>query len=680
MSKAIKIGASIVGLLVLLFIVAIILLVTLVNPNNFKNQISTAVQKNTGRELTITGDIKWSFFPWLGLRLNQITLGNAPGFGPQPFAQLGEADVNIRLLPLFADKVEVGTVTLKDLAVHLAKNAKGQNNWSDLTSNKSNTEVNATPSANATIQPTNPGAAAAALLISNVDLSNASVTWQDQQTGQNATLADINLHSKNVKLGKSFPVKLSFHLTSNKPAIDTTIALSSNVYADPAQQTLQVNDGNLRIANVNAKINISGTKILTAPLFQGNINVPRFDLRTFLADIGAKVNTKDATAMQTASFQANTQFSPKFIKLSGLHATLDDTTVDGIFNFANATKTFNFDLKINQINLNRYSSAAPAAGASTTNANANANSAPDTGNVALLPVALLRQYSGTGSLQIGKLTVDNITTTNVVTQVAAKNGLIQVAPMTAELYQGKSQGSINLDVRSTVPSLSINESLSGIQVGPLFTGMAKHSKIQITGTGNLTVNLLTQGNTADALTRSLNGNIKFAVTNGAVKNIDISQQIYAVIAHVLKQNPPATTTSSNNQTSFSSLTGTVNIADGIANNNDLLLKSTAVQVNGSGSANLINQTINYSLKTKVVGNPFGKDAFNLQDKIGGSIPITVSGTFSDPKVTTDFRLIATALMKGQVQQQIDKRLPEIEKNLPENVSKTINSLRNMLGQ
>lgn len=723
MSKAIKIGAGVIGIIVILFIVAVILLVTLVNPNNFKNQISAAVQKNIGRELTIAGDIKWSFFPWLGLRLNQITLGNAPGFAQQqPFAQLSEADIDIRLIPLFRGKVEVGTVTLKDLTVHLTKNAKGQNNWSDLTGNQNQVHVQVTTTTNNTVNAatSNPSTVAAALLISDVDLSNATITWQNEQTGQDATLNNLNLRSSNVNFGKPFPVRLKFHFTSNKPAIDTTIAVSTNVYADPAQekyalqqltihgkllgnqyasghllfslaaniaanlqqQTLEVRDGDLQVANLHAKTNISGTKILTAPLFQGNVNIPTFNLRTLLTDLGEKVNTEDATAMQSASLQANTEFSPKWIKLSGLHATLDNTTLDGLFNFINTTKTFNFDLKVNQINLDNYASAPSSAAAASapapaTNIAANVNNATASSNSALLPVALLRQYSGSGSFQIGKLTVNHMTATNIVTQIAAKNGLIQVAPMSAELYQGKSQGSINLDVRNSVPALSMNESLTGVQMEPLLNDLSKNSKIKLTGTGNLTMNILTQGNNANAMTHALNGNIKFAIDNGAIKNIDIVHQIYTVIAYVLKQN---TSSNNSNQTNFTSLTGTVNIADGIATNNDLLLKSTAIQVNGNGNANFINRTINYELKTKAVGDPFGNDVFNLQNKIGGSIPMSISGTFSDPKVQPDFTVIATALLKGQVKQEIDKNLPQLEKNLPKNLNQAIKGLQNIFGK
>lgn len=723
MPKVAKITVSILALLMLLFITMIILVTTFVDPNKFKNQITAAVQKNTGREIVI-GDIQWSFFPWIGLRLQQVAVGNAPGFGQQAFAKVGEADVNIRLLPLFYGRVAMGTVTFKNLTLHLTQNARGQNNWSDMNSSTTKTDANnsSTSSSNtnntnfAKLNPRMPN-----LTISNLDLSNANVTYDNQQTGQKIAINDLDFKSKGVNFNKSFPVDLKFNLVSNKPAIQTQVflksavgidtddqryafhamnltgnliskqypkgrvpfALSGDISADLKKQTLIAKNmaAMLDILKMNGDLN--GNKITQAPEFSSNITVAAFNLRTFLTDLGQKIQTEDPTALQSATLKAQAQFSPKYIKLSNLDAKLDDTTLTGKFNFANFTKkTFDFDLNLNQINLSRYLSNATAnandKGKNSMNAVAatpNVTPTPNAGGT--LPVNLLRQLTGQGSFQIGKLTVANITTTNIHTQVNANNGIIKISPVSANLYQGKSQGAIVINTQGNVPAIMANESLTNVQVGDLMSDVSKQSKLQITGVGNLNMNVRTQGQNNDALIKALNGNINFSVHNGVIKNIDIGQQIYATIEHFFKRS--ASGLMNSNQTSFSSLTGTVQIVNGIANNHDLLLQSPSLKVTGKGSANLIDQTINFGMNAIALGSPFGQDIINLQQQVGGSIPIIISGNLSNPSIRPDYTTMAGSLLKGQFRQQIGNRFknnPDIQKAL--NNLKGIN-LKGLLG-
>jgi AsmA protein len=681
-----------------LFITAIILLVTLVNPNNFKNQISSAVQKNTGREFAINGDIKWSFFPWLGLRINQIALGNAPGFNQEPFAQVGEADINIRLLPLFSGKVKMGTVTFRDLTMHLIKNVHGQNNWSDIaSSNKTNLSeqtnsysISSTSKFNAIIP---------AFFISNVDIDNATITWDDQQSGQKATIRHFNFNGRDINFSNSFPIKLKLDVSSNQPALNAQIAFASLVMVDPVkqqfslhnpqlngnllgkqyaqgkvpfdftmtnfvvdlkQQTVQAEDMVAEVSNLKAQGNLSGNKILQTPVFESNLIVPTFNLKTFLTNLGQKIQTQDSQALQTATLKAQVQLSPKFIKFNNLQANLDDTTLTGNFNANFPSKSFDFNLKLNQIDLSRYSLSASST--KPTDSETNLSSAATTLSTSTgtatsetLPLKLLRQLNGQGTFQIDKLTVAKMTTTNVYTKLTANHGIIKISPVTTNLYQGKSQGSITLNLQGNMPLLTANENLNGIQVEPLISDISKTNKIHITGTGNVNINLQAQGQNTDAMVRTLNGNIKFAVNNGTIKNVNVGQQIYASLAHVLKRdvyNGPA----ADNETNFTTLTGTIVIANGIANNNDLLLQSTALKATGQGSANLINQSIDYGLKATALGSPFGRDILDLQQQIGGSIPIRISGNLSDPKIGPDYATIGGALFKKQVKQQIEKHL------------------------
>ncbi|MEN8663839.1 MAG: AsmA family protein, partial [Polycyclovorans sp.] len=132
MPKALKIGLAALGALLVLLIGIAIALPLLIDPNDYRDTIATKVEEATGRSFAL-GEIELKVFPWVKLRVNDAELGNAAGFGDQPFASVQEADVGVKVLPLLFDRqLVVSAVTLKGLTAHLTRKADGTNNWDDL--------------------------------------------------------------------------------------------------------------------------------------------------------------------------------------------------------------------------------------------------------------------------------------------------------------------------------------------------------------------------------------------------------------------------------------------------------------------------------------------------------------------------------------------------------------------
>src|SRR5688500_20137230 len=104
--RALKIAGIVVGGLVALVVIALLLVVLLVDPNDYRDDIERVVESKTGRQLTLSGDLHLSIFPWLALKAGPASLGEAPGFGDEPFLSIQEARVGVRLLPLIRGKVE----------------------------------------------------------------------------------------------------------------------------------------------------------------------------------------------------------------------------------------------------------------------------------------------------------------------------------------------------------------------------------------------------------------------------------------------------------------------------------------------------------------------------------------------------------------------------------------------
>jgi len=175
--------------------------------------------------------------------------------------------------------------------------------------------------------------------------------------------------------------------------------------------------------------------------------------------------------------------------------------------------------------------------------------------------------------------------------------------------------------------------MDNVQIGSLLKALQYSKSLQITGTANINSTLNASGTTTKAITKSLKGNMKFGLTNGVIKGINLAHQIDVATSLVSKQ--PMPKQKGADETPFGNLTTTVQIRNGIATSNDLLLQSPAMTITGNGVINLVQQTINYAVKATAIQGKAPPRITKLQNQLGGSIPIKITGTFDNYKVYPD---------------------------------------------
>ena len=98
MKRIFKILLGLIGGIIVLMIVAAVVLPLIYDKEDLEKMISAEVQKRTGRELSIDGELDFSVFPWLAVEVSDLSLSNAEGFGDQPFARIGQARVGVALI------------------------------------------------------------------------------------------------------------------------------------------------------------------------------------------------------------------------------------------------------------------------------------------------------------------------------------------------------------------------------------------------------------------------------------------------------------------------------------------------------------------------------------------------------------------------------------------------------
>lgn len=203
--KWIKRIAMWVVALILVLIIAAVAFVATFDPNDYKDKISSLVQEKTGRSIELGGPIKLTLFPWLGVSVRDVALGNAPGFSPKDMVTAKTVEVKAAFLPLLKGQFEVGKLVLDGATIHLARNSNGVTNWADLLARPSAPETGASPgSAPAATRN------ATSLAIGGVAINDATLDWQDAVTGQSLALQHLNLDSGAIRLGQAVDMSLNF--------------------------------------------------------------------------------------------------------------------------------------------------------------------------------------------------------------------------------------------------------------------------------------------------------------------------------------------------------------------------------------------------------------------------------------------------------------------------------------
>jgi AsmA protein len=147
------------------------------------------------------------------------------------------------------------------------------------------------------------------------------------------------------------------------------------------------------------------------------------------------------------------------------------------------------------------------------------------------------------------------------------------------------------------------------------------------------------------------------LADGAVKGIDIAGSIRDAKARLGALRGEQTQAADKSQkTDFSELTATFRIANGVARNNDLSLKSPLLRVGGEGEINIGADSLTYLVKASIVGTSKGQGGRETEDLRGVTVPVRVSGPLSAPSYKLDFGSVVTDTAKQKLEQRVTDEL------------------------
>lgn len=290
-----RIGKIIKVLLVLVvvLVVGLVIFILTFDANQYKAQIAEQVAQTTGRQLQLEGDISVSLFPWLGLETNQVMLANAPGFGEQPFARVEKLAVKVELVPLLKQQISVDKVLLHGLYLSLQQNAQGQNNWADLAQSKSGgADPAAAKKSTAQKTPSRPAAAPAdmfaALAINGLEIRDATVVWQDDVSGSQMALDQVNLETGAIVLDEPIPLEFSAHARLNQPAVEIKLAVTTAAKFNLNSMHLVLQDLALQLHSESPTLVAQQAVLKLNTALDAKLDAQQFAFKNFQLSIAAR--------------------------------------------------------------------------------------------------------------------------------------------------------------------------------------------------------------------------------------------------------------------------------------------------------------------------------------------------------------------------------------------------------
>jgi AsmA protein len=687
MSRASKFVLWFVIAAVALFVASAVAFRLFFDPNDFREKIETAVYESTGRELKIEGDVGLQLFPWLAVEVGRTRLGNAPEFGDGVFAEFESARLSVRALPLlFGRELSIGTVALDGFRLDLRVDERGRRNWSDLLSSDAPADDRAVPPSGPPTAP--PGRAS--LEVSGVDISNASITYVHAPKGDRYAFTDANLKIGRInESGDPIPVEGGLAFDVQPAGYSGTIELATSVSFDTASgavafgessleatvagiadeparlafgtrgidvdtvaKTAAVGAVELSVLGIEMRADVQPFSYADAIQPQAAIRIDAFSPRNVMRLLGVEPPaTADPAALTRVILDAKANMGDDLVRLTDLNIKLDDTSFSGSMTVPfDSAGRFIAKLDGDAINLDRYMQPA-AEGA----AGGEAGPAP-----IAIPADLLRPLNVRGELTLDSVMMSGLRLEEVSVTVNAKDGKLRINPITAQLFGGNYSGDITIVTSTSVPSLSVDETVQGIDLAKLAKAMFDQDNITGSIAGNF--RLGGSGRNMAEIQQTLNGTMSFELRDGTYEGTDVWYELRRARAALKQETPPEPVLPA--RTKFTTVTASGVVRNGVMRNDDLAAELPFMKLTGRGDVNIPQGTVDYSLQARVLKKPeamAGATPEEIEDFTKTVIPLKITGSLASPTVRPDLESLLKQRVEEEVKEKIEEKLKDLFK-------------------
>ena len=678
MTKPVKIVLGLAGLLVLAVVAVLVILTLTVDPNKYKEEISRAVERETGRRLTFEGDLSLSVFPWLGVNTGGLSLGESPLFGGGRFASVKSAAIHLKLLPLLGGRYELDSLEIDNLALTLIRDKKGQWNWESLRQDERRDErkvedvVKETTGEQIGKEPAG-DLGMPALSVRSVRISEANILVIDQLTDNRFEVSRFNLATGQLNLGApdaTTELTLSFALEAARPELNADVKLAAKASMHTKEQRFSLAGLNLTataqgnaLPGGKAELSLDGTVALdgkaktillkngklktyalslaggatverfdTQPAYRGEWTLEPCDPRQILAALGIKPpDTADPKALSSLSGKLSIQGGTKALSASDVVLVLDGARLYGALAATDFSKpALSFRLNADTLDVDRY---LPSREEKTAQARKKApEGKTPKAEEGLSPETrrFLRSLEMDGTVRVKRLTAAKLTMEDTAITVRAKDGLIRAHPLETLLYKGKYTGSLTADLREKTTKTSLNMRLEGLTLQNALRDIL--GKDIISGVTGLSLDVAGTGEDWKTLAKTLTGQGALSILNGAIEGFQIIPK--GVEGRLKNDDQKRTLEKVQKRQEFKAIKASFRIGGGELSNRDLTFSAGPLQATAKVGLGLLAGDLDGTALVNITALP--------------TIPLRIGGTVADPTYGLDEVAFLKETVKGVV--------------------------------
>ena len=650
MNRPVKILIWLIAGLAAVFAIAAIAFLLLFDANDFKEDVERAVEQSTGREFVIAGDVSVQIFPWLAVEVGEAQLGNAPGFGDEPFAAFDSVTLSVQLIPLILQRqVVVGTAEIDGLELHLAVKSNGSDNWSDLASAREDGgDRGADEGAG------QPGRTSGKLAVSGLAIRNATVSYRSGADTYALSDAEFTIGpivgDKDALSVGGIALRA---LVSGVTEIPTEFEFETGgIDLDVPGQVAIIQPIEVSILGVDLRADVEPVSYAGELEARAALRIATFSPRSVMTQLGiTPPETADPSALSKVKIDATANVRSTAARLTGVTIVVDDTNFTGAMTVPfDPAGRFYLKLDGDAIDLNRYMSV-------------DGDQAEAAAGEALpmeIPVDLIGPLNAKADLTLGSARIGNLELTDVTVSVDTANGKMRIHPISAALFGGSYSGDVRIDVSGSTPALSMNETVADVDLAKLATAMFEQQNI--TGRMAGTFKLGGRGTDMNAIRQTLGGTMAFELSDGAYEGTDVWYELRRARALLKKEEPPPKPSPA--RTQFSSVTATGVVTNGVMRNEDLKAELPFMELTGAGDVDLGNGTVDYGLRARVLEKPElmgNATPEEIDDLTKAVIPLRVSGPLTSPKVAPDVESLLRERVEEEIKEKIEDKLKDIFK-------------------
>jgi AsmA protein len=233
-----------------------------------------------------------------------------------------------------------------------------------------------------------------------------------------------------------------------------------------------------------------------------------------------------------------------------------------------------------------------------------------------------------------ELDVGSLRVAPVALHATLANGVLNAEMLRNGLYGGQVDATALVDVSGDTPKYAFRVDLSGVRALPLLSDTADFGALD--GQMRAKIDVRATGASERAVMSSVSGTADLRIQDGQIIGINVPKMIRTLTAGVLTGTAGVLTGWQESRTEsidLRDLSVSFRIENGRATAPNLRLLGPLVQINGSGTVDIANQTMQFKLDPKLVASLEGQGG--AADPLGFGVSVNVEGSWSDPRIHAD---------------------------------------------